>query len=475
MSSSGILGPSGETATFRPLNAAQQSAARLSMAIWDDLISPSVVQVTSGNGSDVEFGLSSTATDYAHSYYPQNGGVWFNATDSGLLAPRVGQYAFETLLHEIGHALGLDHMGSYNGPGNNQPSCYQDSTVYSIMSYFGPDHRLGQNQVAWADWVGADGTAYSPQTPMLSDVMAIQTVYGADTTTRTGDTVYGFNSNVTGDLAAIYNFAQNTHPILTIYDAGGVNTLDLSGYSTSSSINLNGGAFSSCNSMTNNVAIAYGCWIRNAVGGSGSDTINGNALDNTLTGGRGNDVLIGGEGFDWAVYSGSLSGYRVANDSVGVRVVDITAGRDGIDTLTSVERLKFTDMNLAFDVLGAAGKGYRLYKAAFDRTPDYTGLGYWIKELDSGASLPGVAASFVASPEFMAMYGANGSDANFVKLLYNHVLHRDPDQAGYDYWLNDMSHGQSRASVLALFSESPENKAQTADLVVNGIQYQTWV
>lgn len=522
--SSEILGPSGETTTFRALSATQQTAAKLALAIWDDLISSSMSQVSSG--SNMKFGLSTTSTDYAHAYFPQNGSVWFDATDSGLQAPKVGQYAFETFMHEMGHALGLDHMGNYNGVGNNTPSCYQDSSVYSIMSYFGPEHSSGQSQVAWGNWRGSDGVLYSPQTPMLSDVMAIQAVYGADRTTRTGDTVYGFHSNVAGNLGAVYDFSQNAHPILTIYDAGGINTLDLSGYSTASTINLNGGAFTSCNGMTNNIAIAYNTAMQNAVGGVGDDVITGNILNNFLDGGAGRNAVVcsgtasqyqvcatasglvlkdvvsnrdgadtllniqslqfsnqtesisyqtGTAGLDYANFKGTLAQHNAWIGASGVGVIDTVANRDNVQVLTNIERAVFSDYNLAFDVSGIGGEGYRLYKAAFDRAPDFVGLGYWIKQLDGGASVIGVAASFVASPEFAAMYGANATDKDFVTLLYSHVLHRIPDQAGYDYWLGDMAHGQSRAAVLALFSESPENKTQTADLVANGIQYQPWV
>lgn len=468
-----ITGPYGEGRSFRPLNDAQQSAARLALVTWDDLIAPSIA-LNSADG-DIRFGLSSTATNYAHSYFPPNGSIWFNSTDRDLAMPRVGQYSFETFVHEIGHALGLDHMGDYNGPGSNRPSCYQDSSVYSVMSYFGPEHGQGQTQVAWADWIGSDGRIYSPQTPMLNDILAIQDVYGADLTTRAGDTVYGFRSTVSGQTEATYHFDLNAHPILTLYDAGGLDTLDLSGYTTTSDINLGAGTFSSCNDMTNNIAIAYGCAIENAIGGSGSDILTGNVLDNVLTGGRGNDVLNGAEGFDWALYSGPLAGYRVTKNANIVEVADNTIGRDGSDALTNIESLKFVDMNLAFDASGTAGQGYRLYKAAFDRTPDDAGLGYWINALDHGESLTNVSASFIASKEFADIYGAGSTDEHFVTLLYRHVLHRDPDQAGYDYWLGDMSHGQSRASVLMLFSESVENLAQTAGLIMNGIQYEAFL
>lgn len=466
----GISGPYNETKTFQPLNGAQQAAASLSMKVWDELISPYISQVV-GN-SDVEFGNSRTYTDYAHAYFPANGSVWFSSADRGLLSPKIGDYAFATFLHEIGHALGLDHMGDYNGGVNNSPSCYQDSTVYSIMSYFGPGHPLGQGLVAWANWVGDDGKVYSPQTPMLSDIQAIQAIYGADLKTREGDSVYGFNSNLTGETASIYNFFQNAHPILTIYDAGGIDTLDLSGFLTPSTIDLQSGAFSSCNSMTNNIAIAYSSTIENAVGGAGNDWIMGNASSNILTGGRGNDSITGGGGFDWAVYSGSLGDYRVKNTAGIVQVTDNTPGRDGVDTLKDIERLVFKDMNLAFDVDGHAGQLVRLYEATFNRAPDSIGIGYWLNKMDAGTSLIEVAKTFVVQPEF---YAANAGDADFLTMAYNHVVNRDPDQSGRDYWLNDLSHGGSRAVVMAALSESSECRNQTVDLVANGIQYTPWV
>ena len=470
---SGITGAANEAQTFRPLNTAQQSTAQLAMGLWGDLISPDVLLTT--GASDIRFGLSSTATEYAHSYFPPNGSVWFNATDADLLAPSAGQYSFETFLHEIGHALGLEHMGDYNGPGNNRASCYQDSSVYSIMSYFGPEHRLGQGQVAWADWVGADGRTYAPQTPMLNDVMAIQEIYGKDTTTRVANTVYGFNSTISGALSAILDFSKNLHPVLTIYDAGGTDTLDLSGYNTPSVINLGDGLYSSCNSMTNNIAIAYGCAIENATGGSGDDTITGNALGNCLIGGKGNDVIEGAGGLDCSVYSGKLAEYQTAvGTDHKIRVVDSVVGRDGSDVLSGVARLFFADYALGFDVDGAAGKAYRLYKAAFDRAPDYKGLGFWVSAMDQGVTQESVAGGFIASDEFATIFGINSTNDTFVSLLYRHVLHRDPDAAGAKFWNEALNWGATRAHVLGLFSESPENLDQTALLVANGIQYQPW-
>ena len=170
----------------------------------------------------------------------------------------------------------------------NNASHAQDSFMYTIMSYFDASNT-------GADWQASDNRYYDAQTPMVHDVLAIQAKYGADMTTRTDDTVYGFNSN-TG--SSIFDFNQNAHPILTIWDAGGNDTLDLSGFSSGSIINLAPGSYSDADAMTNNIAIAYGAWIENAIGGSGHDVITGNSQANILVGNRGNDQLNGGAGND---------------------------------------------------------------------------------------------------------------------------------------------------------------------------------
>ena len=128
------------------------------------------------------------------------------------------------------------------------------------------------------------------------------------------------------------------------------------------------------------------------------------------------------------------------------------------------------------DINGVAGQAYRIYKAAFDRTPDLTGLGYWIKNMDSGSSLESVANSFINSTEFKTLYGTNPSHESFVTQIYNNVLHRAYDQGGFTYWVDSLKNGaNSQAAVLAQFSECAENQTAVIGLIGNGIEYTPFV
>jgi hypothetical protein len=129
---------------------------------------------------------------------------------------------------------------------------------------------------------------------------------------------------------------------------------------------------------------------------------------------------------------------------------------------------------VALDVHGTAGEAYRLYQAAFDRTPDKAGLGYWIDAMDKGMTLTQAAAGFAGSAEFAHLYGANASDTQFVQALYQNVLHRAGDSAGADFWLHALGSSVTRADVLANFSESAENQAQVIGTIQNGIDYLHW-
>ena len=156
----------------------------------------------------------------------------------------------------------------------------------SVMSYFSQnENSYFSNQGFTQSYLG---------TPMIADIAAMSVLYGLSTTTRTGATTYGFNSNA-GD---VYNASLYPTIAYTVFDSGGIDTLDYSGFSQNQRIDLTPGQFSNIGGRTGNVIIALGTQIENAIGGSGNDTLIGNGAANVLQGGLGIDVLLGGAGAD---------------------------------------------------------------------------------------------------------------------------------------------------------------------------------
>jgi hypothetical protein len=199
----------------------------------------------------------------------------------------------------------------------------------------------------------------------------------------------------------------------------------------------------------------------------------GTSGSNVFVSGSGSHAIDGGDGIDTVAYSGAHTSFTIVAGASGLT---ITGGAGAVqDTLVNVERVQFADVSLAFDVNGTAGAAYRLYQAAFDRAPDAAGLGYWIKALDSGATLDQVSAGFVQSREFADLYGAGATDNQFVEALYDNVLHRAGDTAGQSFWLAAMEqHGVTRETVLSNFSESTENQAQVIGAIQYGMQFLPW-
>lgn len=203
-------------------------------------------------------------------------------------------------------------------------------------------------------------------------------------------------------------------------------------------------------------------------GGDGNDSLFGDLGNDMLTGGAGDDTLDGGGGIDMAAYAGASQAYTVQRVPGGLTV----QGQEGTDSLVRVERVKFSDGIMAYDVDGVAGQAYRIYQAAFNRKPDAAGLGYWIDVMDRGASLKEIATGFAASQEFKDLFGTSTSNADIVNKLYQNVLHRQGEQAGVDYWLNVLDKKMATVpEVLASFTEGAENKAALANLIGQGFLY----
>jgi hypothetical protein len=200
----------------------------------------------------------------------------------------------------------------------------------------------------------------------------------------------------------------------------------------------------------------------------------GGSTNDFLYGTVANDLIDGGAGIDSFYANGRQSDFLIRNSDKWT--ITDKSGLYGTDTLSQVERIRFDDVSLALDFDNIAGKAYRIYKAAFDRTPDSGGLGYWIAQMDKGMDVVEVAARFIDSSEFRSLYGQSPSNAEFLTKVYRNVLDRTPDDAGLAWWVNEMKTNPAKSwqKVLADFSESTENQANVASLIANGITYHLW-
>jgi hypothetical protein len=203
-----------------------------------------------------------------------------------------------------------------------------------------------------------------------------------------------------------------------------------------------------------------------------------NLQPNTTYAAQPNQTITGATGVETVTFNEASTNFTITISGAIASTVD-SIGSYGTNTLSSIERLHFTNTNIALDIdkSQVAGEAYLLYQAAFNRHPDTPGVGYWIAQLDKGANLvTDVAQAFINSPEFISLYGANPSVSNYVNLLYQNVLHRAGETGGVNYWNGQLNNNTfTRAQVLEYFAASPENVAAVAPDIAHGIQYQQWV
>lgn len=437
---------------FTPMTASQAGVIRLGLGMFQAVSQLVFVEAT---GSDVKNATlkfsnatvpGNTAIGYYPSYLPRAGDAWF--FDLNGATPVIGSYEYHQMLHEIGHTLGLKHphepvnfsdgVNVYTNPVALELGV--DSMENSVMSY-----RSFLGQSADPDSEYENETYGYAQSLMMLDIYAIQTLYGANYNFNSGNTTYSFDPG-TGTFF-VNGVSQGTpganRIFRTIWDGGGIDTYNLSNYTTNLSINLNPGEsskFSSSQLALLNADQYYHAGavpiyasgnvynalmfdndtrslIENAIGGSGSDTIIGNQTNNYLSGGagddgffgdkgtdtlfggtgedlliggEGNDSLDGGDGLDRAIYFGRPSDYIFSFNATTkiVTIVDngtlatrYTGQLDGTDTLKNIEYLNFIESN-SLALVSDAGNIVNLHLKSIVDEDYVSDIGF--RNLDTG-------------------------------------------------------------------------------------------
>ncbi len=361
-----------------PFSAQQAADTRLALAKISEYINVTFVEIEEVGDAvgTIRFGIN-TITDEEGNYRegiaatadppseePRGGDVWFNkwftnvADFSTGLVPygrgdnigsQTGVGDGAILIHEILHALGIEHPGDH--PTILFPED-KNSREYTVMAGEFKNHPS----------VYIDGVDYIvSSTPMVYDIAAIQYLYGANMNHNSGDTTYSFD--------------PDTPFIEAIWDAGGNDTLDFSNFSKTNTISLMDGEHSTIGfdvnwTMPEHLSIAFNAIIENVIGGSGDDTIKGNTSDNNIDGGFGIDTVI---------YNDKYSNYSITKNSAGFIIVkhsdtgSIT--NEGEDTLSNIEKIQFTDQTIETSSIN------NIDDSIYSREGTFLGNNYTIKML----------------------------------------------------------------------------------------------
>ena len=451
--------------------------------------------ISGGSSDDFLFNYTGAANDiFLNAYAPK-----FNND----LSLNLNTRARQTLMHELGHSLGLSHPHSAYNINTGIPTVTDDYAATKDLGFSQLGFRTNAATDMYKEYftimsyddqhslLPGSNIVYQAYTPMILDVIALQQAYGEGSGTSGSG-----NDTITPGIAGYR----------TYFDTGGIDTVDLSDYTSGAYFNMGvsiiGAAHLAGISMrtydAQNMTVSdkdpanlrwfYGEY-ENAAGSAAADQITGNWLDNviegkdgndrlsggdgndSLNGGSGDDILKGQDGIDTAVYAGNRSAFKITrNTDQSVTISDYTHA-EGTDTLNGIERIGFSDTHLALDIDGNAGITAKILGAVFGKNAlankEYAGIG--LKLLDGGMSY-----SALMELAINTKLGAHADDTAIVNLLYTNVIGSAPAASDLNYYLgllqND-SYNEASLGILAADSTANSDHINLVGLAATGLEF----
>ncbi|MBK6788039.1 MAG: M10 family metallopeptidase [Betaproteobacteria bacterium] len=473
---------------FVAFGAAEQAAARQVLASWAAVADLQLFEVpaTTVDAGVLRFGYTGGLGEstYAVSAFPQDfagaGDTWMN---KAFLFPEgwaAGTQNFLTLLHEVGHAIGLKHphdTGMDGTPGwPSTPAVLPKTGDDTLTDFSTQDMVMAYNDIPGQ---GAPLQAdFAPTTPMKVDIDAIQYLYGPNLAHNAGNTVYTF--------ASTERYNQ------TIWDGGGNDTIVVDG-ADDAGISLVPGTWSRVGLpltfSTRNpdlsladplpdltdpltVYIYDTVLIENAVGGSGNDILIGNAAGNWLQGSAGDDSLDGGLGIDLAAYFAPRADAALVATATGFSVASVL---DGADALVNVERLQFADIGVALDLSGHAGTVAKILGAVFGSAEVYNEVyaGIGLYYIDGGMTYESLMQLAID-----ARLGAGAGHQAVVDLLYTNVVGVPPGEADRAYFVGLLDTGAYTVAGLGVMAADIDLNVTNINLIglaQQGLEYTPYL
>jgi Ca2+-binding RTX toxin-like protein len=493
INSNPFLIPSGETYKFQVLGSYLQNLTRETFDYLSAILSVTFTEITNTQSATFKF-ESHNMTVGGYAQYPGYSTSGIVAISSKSNSDLLGQYGVSTVIHELGHSLGLDHTSPRGedtagaGGADDAPSLpdYLDRSTLSIMSY--ANIKVANSYLS----------SYS-----ALDIRALFSLYGKRESTEVTTFKLYYDSSLSASSKQsslnkiqagqwdIYGYAP-----FMIVDNGGVDTIDVSGWKGGVKVDLSGWGIGpvggvaynyTFNSATNGsvssdgdgsaIVTIYPDTVLEKVIGSpeadiiigytAAETLDGGAGNDQITGGGGNDNINGGTGIDTAIFIGATKNFKYYIGSASLILVgDPTT--DGTDTLTNIERLKFSDKSIAVDLNGNAGIAVKVIGAVLGKSEvqstKYVGLG--LSFLDKGMSFSDLGALALSA------VGATTNDA-VVSTLWRNVIGFEPSLADKDPYIKMLNAGMKVGDLVVLAADTSFNikNINLVGLAQTGIEY----